>query len=130
MKGEEALRLHDLLEPIFKQYDFDLFVTLNMITERALGGVITVAYDKEDQQETQRAQTCYQASFDAVMDAGYVPYRVGIQSMAELAQGADVFWETVGTIKSALDPDSIIAPGRYDPERVRQAASIVGKPRY
>jgi 4-cresol dehydrogenase (hydroxylating) len=116
MRGEDALRLHELIEPIFRQHGFDLFITFSMITERALGSVITVAYDKEDAAETERAQACYHALFDAVMGAGYIPYRVGIQSMADLAQGSQVFWDTVSAIKSALDPQRIIAPGRYELE--------------
>ncbi len=62
----------------------------------------------------QHAQACYQAAFNTVMEAGYVPYRIGIQSMSDLVQEADVYWKTVRTIKSALDPENIIAPGRYD----------------
>jgi 4-cresol dehydrogenase (hydroxylating) len=51
------------------------------------------------------------------MKAGYIPYRVGIQSMAGLDPHGDVFWKVVSRIKRALDPDGIIAPGRYEPGR-------------
>jgi 4-cresol dehydrogenase (hydroxylating) len=117
MRGEDALKLHALIEPFFEKYGFDLFITLSMITERALGGVVTVAYDKEDAGETDRAHACYRALLGAVMDAGYIPYRVGIQSMADLDRGSGVFWNTVGAVKTALDPLGIIAPGRYQPTR-------------
>lgn len=122
MQGEEALQLHNLIEPLFEQYGFDLFMTLSLLNERALGGVITVAYDKKNVAETQRAQECYRALFKAVMDAGYIPYRVGIQSMEGLDQGSQGFWNTVQAIKAALDPQRIIAPGRYEPKGERQAS--------
>ncbi|MDB5953017.1 MAG: FAD-linked oxidase [Massilia sp.] len=115
MRGADVLALHALAAPIFARHGFDLFVTFSMINERSLGGVLTVAYDKEDPAEVERAKRCYRALFDAVMAAGYLPYRVGIQSMAELDPHGDVFWQVVGRIKSALDPDGIIAPGRYEP---------------
>lgn len=115
MRGADVLELHGLVEPIFRDHGFDLFITFSMINERSLGGVITIAYDKEDALEAERARSCYQKVFDRVMGAGYIPYRVGNQSMAALDPYRDVYWQTVARIKQALDPDGIIAPGRYQP---------------
>ena len=115
MQGEALLALHALAEPIFVRHGFDLFVTFSMINERALGGVVTVAYDKDDPAEVARATLCYRELFHAVMDAGYIPYRVGLQSMGELDPDGDPYWRTVARLKTALDPDNIIAPGRYQP---------------
>ena len=77
------------------------------------GGVLTVAYDKEDPDEVARARSCYRQVFDTMVGAGYVPYRVGLQSMADLDNGEDSYWRMVGRIKAALDPEGLIAPGRY-----------------
>ncbi|RJG27619.1 FAD-binding oxidoreductase [Massilia cavernae] len=115
MRGADLLAVYRLVEPVFAEFRFDLFITFSMINERALGGVITVAYDKDDPDEVARALGCYQKVFDLCMAEGYVPYRVGNQSMAQLDPHSDVFWATVRQIKAALDPDGIIAPGRYQP---------------
>jgi 4-cresol dehydrogenase (hydroxylating) len=117
MRGSDLLALHSLAAPVFREYGFDLFATFSMINERALGGVLTIAYDKEDPDEVARAQACYQAVFSRAMDAGYIPYRVGNHSMGDLDPRGDVYWKTVARIKAALDPDGIIAPGRYEPGR-------------
>jgi 4-cresol dehydrogenase (hydroxylating) len=121
MRGSDLLALHSLAAPVFREHGFDLFATFSMINERALGGVLTIAYDKEDPGEVARAQACYQAVLSRAMDAGYIPYRVGNQSMAELDPRGDVYWKTVARIKAALDPDGIIAPGRYEPGRAAKA---------
>ncbi|GGY05193.1 FAD-binding protein [Massilia dura] len=113
MRGEDLLRVHALAAPIFSTHGFDLFVTFSMINERALGGVLTVAYDAEDPAEVARARLCYRQVFETMMAAGYIPYRVGLQSMADLDNGDDAYWRMVGRIKAALDPANIIAPGRY-----------------
>lgn len=113
LRGADLLRAHALAEPIFHAHQFDLFATFSMINERALGGVLTVAYDKEDPDEAARARACYQQLFDTLVGAGYIPYRVGLQSMAALDNGDDAYWRMVGRIKAALDPGGIIAPGRY-----------------
>ena len=117
MRGRDLPALHALAEPVFRRHGFDLFVTFSMINERALGGVITVAYDKQDAAETARARQCYGELFEQVMEAGYIPYRVGNQSMADLDPHGDVYWKTVARIKAALDPDGVIAPGRYEPSK-------------
>lgn len=122
MRGVEMLEVYGMVEPIFADHRFDLFATFSMITERALGGVITVAYDKDDADETERARRCYRACFDTLMAAGYIPYRVGNQSMADLDPAGDTYWKTVRRIKDALDPQGILAPGRYDPMRAKGGA--------
>lgn len=114
-RGADVLALHALVEPIFKRHGVDLFVTFSMINERALGAVITVCYDKEDAQDVARAKQCYDEVFALCMAEGYIPYRVGNQSMAELDPHADVYWKTVARIKEALDPQGLLAPGRYQP---------------
>ena len=123
MRGSAVLALHALVEPVFRQHGFDLFVTFSMINERALGGVITVAYDKDDIDEVERARRCYRGCFDLMMEAGYIPYRVGNQSMADLDPQNDVYWQTVARIKAALDPAGLIAPGRYEPARAAVSKS-------
>ena len=114
LRGTELLRVHELVAPIFAAQRFDLFATFSMINERTLGGVLTVCFDRDDADETARAHACYDAAFERLMREGYIPYRVGPQSMAALDHGDDSYWRTVARIKSALDPQRILAPGRYE----------------
>lgn len=115
LRGSDLMAVYALADPVFVRHGFDLFVTFSMINERSLGGVITIAYDKEDPEEAARARRCYEELFALVMQAGYIPYRVGNQSMASLDPHGDVYWKTVARIKAALDPAGLIAPGRYEP---------------
>lgn len=124
MTGRDALDLHATIEPIFRDHGFDPFITLSMVTERCLGAVLTIAYDREDAKEVGRAMACYRHLFSVVMDSGRIPYRVGIQSMADLTQGSDgVFWPLISQIKGAIDPAGILSPGRYDPLTARRLRS-------
>ena len=117
MRGSDLLAVYSLAEQVFFGYGFDLLATFNMVNERTLGAVLTVAFDKEDQSEVERAHACYREVFNRAMDAGYIPGRVGSYSMAALDPNGDVYWKTVARIKAALDPAGIIAPGRYEPGR-------------
>lgn len=117
LRGADLLRVYALAEGIFERHRFDLFATFSMVSERALGGVLSIAYDKDDGAESARAQACYEALFGALMQAGYIPYRVGLQSMDALDNGEDSYWALVRSLKAALDPAGILAPGRYQPRR-------------
>jgi 4-cresol dehydrogenase (hydroxylating) len=128
MRGADLLAVHDLAAPVFRECGFDLFATFSTVNDRALGGVLTVAYDKDDPDEVARAHRCYELVFRRAMDAGYIPYRVGNHSMAALDPQGDVYWQTVARIKAALDPDGIIAPGRYEPARAREQGASLGTP--
>lgn len=116
LRGADMLAVHDLARASFDKYGFDLFATFSMINERALGGVLTVAYDKEDPDEAARARACHDEVFERMFDAGYIPYRVGNHAMGRLDPQGDSYWRTVGAIKAALDPAGILAPGRYQPD--------------
>lgn len=129
MRGADALALHTLVAPLFAAHGFDLFETFSLINERALCAVLTIAFDHADAREAARARACQKAVFDAVMAAGYIPYRVGIESMGALDPAGDEFWRVAARIKGALDPHGLIAPGRYEPvvarrDRDRRSASV------
>ena len=115
LRGADMLAVHELAQSSFDKYGFDLFATFSMINERALGGVLTVAYDKDDPDEAARARACHDEVFANMLEAGYIPYRVGNHAMGRLDPEGDSYWRTVGAIKAALDPAGILAPGRYQP---------------
>ena len=104
------------MDALFERFDFDCHVTLNMINERALAAVYTIDYDADDEAETERGIECYEAGVRRLFELGYPLYRASVRGMALLAADPadDGFDGTVGRLKAALDPDGIIAPGRYD----------------
>lgn len=116
LRGEDMLAVHALAEAQFAHHGFDLFATFSMINERSLGGVLTIAYDRDDPEETARARACHDAVFARMFEAGYIPYRAGNHSMAALDPEGDSYWRTVAALKRALDPQGILAPGRYQPD--------------
>lgn len=115
LRGEDMLAVYALAEAQFERHGFDLFATFSMINERTLGGVLTVAYDRDDPEETARARACQDAVFAQMLEAGYIPYRAGNHAMAALDPDGDSYWRTVAALKAALDPQGILAPGRYEP---------------
>jgi 4-cresol dehydrogenase (hydroxylating) len=112
---EDLARVNQEMDALFARFDFDCHVTVNMINERALAAVYTINYDAEDEAESRRGASCYEAGARRLVELGYPLYRSSARGMGLLMGGPqDHFVGTVRRLKEALDPDAIIAPGRYD----------------
>lgn len=113
MTGDAAMDILKIAEPIFDRHGFEMIISMTMITQRAIDCVIAISYDKSDPVDTEKAYECYKELLQANTEAGYIPYRLGIQSMEYMTHKEDVFWDVVQDIKKALDPVGILSPGRY-----------------
>lgn len=115
MLGSEVNDLFRLVKPIFAAHGFDMIVSLVMLTERSLVGIFNIAFDKSVEGEPEQASACYHALVDALHAHGFYIYRAGLEGMPKLHTAPSVFWDVATEIKRLLDPDDIIAPGRYIP---------------
>jgi 4-cresol dehydrogenase (hydroxylating) flavoprotein subunit len=113
MVKENAREFINIVQTTLTKHGFEPCIMLSTVTNRCFDCNLPILYDKEDPEQTRKAGECYEDVFEACMQAGYIPYRVGIQSMERLISEEDPFWKTVRNIKSALDPQGILSPGRY-----------------
>lgn len=77
--------------------------------------LITIHFRLDDPDQVRRAEDCERALWDALIAAGFPPYRVGIDQMSRLPGLEPAFFELVARLKSALDPRHVLSPGRYCP---------------
>lgn len=115
MTAQDVSTFRGIVEPILAKFGFDVCITLTAVNQRCFDCTLPLLYDKEDPEEVERAQACYVNLVRACQREGYIPYRHGIQSMAEETSKDDTFWKVIHTLKMALDPEGILAPGRYAP---------------
>ena len=115
MTADDVAEFRRTVEPILSRYGFDTCITLTAVNERCFDCTLPLLYDKDDPGESTKVQDCYAEVSAECRRKGFIAYRLGLQSMAQAVSGDDVFWQTVGKIKGALDPQQILAPGRYAP---------------
>ncbi len=101
------------IEPIFARHGFEMCITLTAVNERCFDCTLPILYDRDNPDEGRKAQECYAELTERCREQGYIPYRLGLQSMHAETARDDVFWTVVGNLKRALDPHGILAPGRY-----------------
>ena len=108
-RGPYARRAAEIVSSISAQ--FDLNVKLSIFGDgRAL---ITIHFRSDDEEQVRRAEQCEAALWDAMVAAGFPPYRASIDQMGRLADLQLDLFDLVADLKSVLDPNGIISPGRY-----------------
>jgi 4-cresol dehydrogenase (hydroxylating) len=104
----------DLITGTFAAYQFEPQISILGLTERNLILVAALVYDREAAGEDARARDCHATLLAALCAAGYLPYRLPIQSMDALPPPRDDYARFWRTLKTALDAQNILAPGRYE----------------
>jgi 4-cresol dehydrogenase (hydroxylating) flavoprotein subunit len=113
--GREVRHLLDIVRPLLIEYGFPPLVTLRFVTGRSVMLVIRLVFDRKQVDRCTAARACYHAILDATIAAGYPPARMGIDGMEHLDPVGSTYWQLVSRLKSMLDPQQILAPGRYTP---------------
>ena len=114
--GRIAKDTMDLTYQVYAKHGFTPFVTLNLVDSRALECVINSAFDRRQPERVAAAHACNDELTREFIRRGFPPYRIGPQNMNLVVDEHDVFWKTVRDLKRVLDPNGIIAPGRYNLE--------------
>jgi 4-cresol dehydrogenase (hydroxylating) flavoprotein subunit len=112
MTSRDAAAVNDLARDVLEAYGFDALITFVTISGRAMCSPLTITYDAKDKGSRARAAACYDCLATTMIQSGYYPYRLGIQSMDLMRRDASGHAE-VSTFKRALDPLNLLAPGRY-----------------
>jgi len=113
MAGHDVKVVAEVAHRILLEFGFEPSISMTLITERAAACVISICYDRREPGQDDQAMACYRRLQAELTELGYYSYRLGIQSMSE-AGGADGHADLVRTIKDAVDPNGILAPGRYE----------------
>ena len=111
--SKHVMRAMDLAKPIFARHEFDFFVEVIIESARSVIFLAGVFYSRNDAAEADRAKAWYQDMHQVFLGSGYPPYRATTMSMAEAFDQNPVSKAMLGAIKQALDPQNILAPGRY-----------------
>jgi 4-cresol dehydrogenase (hydroxylating) len=88
-------------------------IGLNPASPRLLEVYVALMFDRDVPGEDARAMACHHALMQWLVDAGHLPYRLGVQSFGMLPAAADDTPAVLRRLKQAFDPHGVVAPGRY-----------------
>ena len=114
-RGRDARIIHDIIADAHKRYGFDLFPTL-CVAGREIHYIANVIYDRADLAAKRRAVAMMREMIAACADRGFGEYRTHLLFADQVARtygwGDQALMRFNETIKDALDPNGVLAPGR------------------
>lgn len=111
--SEHVLRALALARDVFARHEFDFFVELIVESSRSVILLIGVFYERNDTAEIARAQAWYKVARELFLKNGYPPYRTTTMSMPDSLEQNPAARDFLRVIKHGIDPQNLIAPGRY-----------------
>jgi 4-cresol dehydrogenase (hydroxylating) len=106
-------RVLQLCQPLFKKFGIDFSMSFILVNPRSVVMLMEIFYDKQDSAETARAKQLYDELCTATFAADYQQYRTSVTWMNRLFEESPSYQKFVNAIKPAVDPQGILAPGRY-----------------
>jgi 4-cresol dehydrogenase (hydroxylating) len=113
LSGTNSKLFVQITEELAAQHGVRFAMTLNMLTPRILEAVISLHFSRSSVDEKTRAHACVNELTTAFNRKGFYPYRVHNDPQDLVTMASPVLAEVNQSIKSIVDPNSIIAPGRY-----------------
>ncbi|KAF2267574.1 glycolate oxidase [Lojkania enalia] len=114
-KGADAKVVHDINIRLHEKYGIDLFPTL-CVAGREMHYITNIVYDRSSDDEKRRSAALMRELIAAAANEGYGEYRTHILFADQVARtyswGDNALMRFNETIKDALDPNGILAPGR------------------
>lgn len=114
LDGRHAAIISSLANRVLLEEGFEPAISLTLLTERTIGCVISITYDRDMPDEDEKAMNCFRRLLTELNNEGYYPYRLGIQCMDQM-KADNGYSRLLQTLKEAVDPNGIISPGRYQP---------------
>ncbi|MCP4306205.1 MAG: FAD-binding oxidoreductase, partial [bacterium] len=111
--GETITEIFTLSESLALAQGFEAHLGLNPTSGRSVNIFIALMFDLDLVGESEKAMACHDALMAALVARGHLPYRLGVQSMHAVPQGAGAYARLLNEIRQVVDPCGILAPGRY-----------------
>ncbi|MDA8137470.1 MAG: FAD-binding oxidoreductase [Desulfobacteraceae bacterium] len=113
LNGRQVSEVLDLCRPLYAKHQFEFSTALMIANPRSVIALMSIFFDKEDIEETLRAEALYFEMGKVTQAAGYQQYRTSTAYMDRILDPAPEFKELTTQIKQALDPNNVMAPGKY-----------------
>lgn len=112
--GKVVAQLIAGLDAVAARHGHILYMTVNIETPTSLVAIINLLFDRRQPNEVDQAHRCADALLRHIHERGLELYRARADAMADVVSRQPAYWQMVRSLKLALDPDNIIAPGRYN----------------
>lgn len=113
MRGRDVRRYVNMVHEVAPKHGMEPLITFTSLGDRLFDSTVPLIFDRNQPQQVAAAAACYQELLHTGRQHGWFPYRVGVDSMDTLMGLQDHARQFHDRLRQALDPNDILAPGRY-----------------
>ena len=110
--GQHVRKALSVMERVDAALGIQSHLTFNSVTASGLEGFFRVLFDRTDKKQVAGAHAWAKQAQKELAAAGFQPARTSVDNMYYDSGHADM----ISILKRAIDPASIISPGRYIPD--------------
>jgi hypothetical protein len=105
----------DTVRAVCPRHGIEPLITFTSVSERCFDSTVPILFNRASAEDADRAGRCYEELLAAGLALDCFPYRFGIDHMRHVVNPDAPCWRLVADLKAALDPNRVLAPGRYCP---------------
>jgi 4-cresol dehydrogenase (hydroxylating) flavoprotein subunit len=112
--GAHVVRATAIVEEVALRYQLEPMCMFFNMSQWYLKSFVVIMFDQDAPGEEEAARRCHDELLASLLRAGYSPVRLGVQSMSQGAPTDPGYLRLLEDLKRLLDPNDVLAPGRYD----------------
>lgn len=111
-RPQDVAKFVEITTRCYRAHGFEAPLEMLLVTANDIIAIQKVEWTLGDEEEEVRAWQLYETLSQTLREADILPYRLGIQSQAKVAYPEEQ-GRLLSSLKQVLDPNGVIAPGRY-----------------
>jgi 4-cresol dehydrogenase (hydroxylating) len=112
--GQHVRKHASIIEDLARTYRLEPNISYLNASQRMLKCFAVIAFDRDAEDEQQRALAYHDDMLKRLRQAGYPPIRLGVQSMETVIPSDESHIEMLRQLKELFDPNDVLSPGHYD----------------
>jgi FAD/FMN-containing dehydrogenase len=113
MRPESVREYAGLARRVCQKHRRSPAITFSSVADGCFDSALPNLFSKGDARDAEQARECHSDLFSEGQSRGFFPYRLGVDQMSRLGPPSATCWRLAAALKAALDPDELLAPGRY-----------------
>ncbi|GAB3036299.1 FAD-binding oxidoreductase [Bowmanella dokdonensis] len=115
MKPEKMQEFVEFVRSTAPRYGVEPLITFTNLRHDCVDSTVPIVFNLADPASVQSAKDCLEELVNEGRKKGYVPYRLNTEQQQKLLNPSSPHWMLVRKLKSSLDPNNVLSPGRYNP---------------
>ncbi len=102
-----------MVTDITRKHGIEPLLTFTSLSDKLFDSTVPLLFDRDSPAAVRAAEACYLELIGAGRERGWFPYRLAVSALPRLTDLLDDSQRFHERLRKALDPDDLLAPGRY-----------------